>query len=41
MAQRGGSVVSTVRFGDRVYSLLARRADVVIAAELLEGLRSW
>ncbi len=40
MAQRGGSVVSTVRFGARVYSPLARQADVVIATELLEGRRS-
>jgi indolepyruvate ferredoxin oxidoreductase beta subunit len=41
MAQRGGSVVSTVRFGARVYSPLALRADVVIATELLEGWRAF
>jgi indolepyruvate ferredoxin oxidoreductase beta subunit len=41
MAQRGGSVVSTVRFGARVYSPLALHADVVIATELLEGRRAF
>lgn len=39
MAQRGGSVLSTVRFGDRVWSPLSPHADVVIATELLEGRR--
>jgi len=39
MAQRGGSVRSTVRFGERVFSPVARSADVVIATELLEGHR--
>jgi len=40
MAQRGGSVVSTVRFGDEVFSPVSpNRADVVIATELLEGHR--
>jgi indolepyruvate ferredoxin oxidoreductase beta subunit len=39
MAQRGGSVLSTVRFGATVWSPLARHADVVIAMELLEGRR--
>ena len=39
MAQRGGSVLSTVRFGRHVYSPLARHADLVFATELLEGLR--
>ncbi|MEE4274972.1 MAG: indolepyruvate oxidoreductase subunit beta [Thermoleophilia bacterium] len=40
MAQRGGSVVSTVRFGPRVWSPVSpNRADVVIATELLEGHR--
>ncbi|MCX6374108.1 MAG: indolepyruvate oxidoreductase subunit beta [Actinobacteria bacterium] len=39
MAQRGGSVLSTVRFGDTVWSPVARRADVVMATELLEGHR--
>ena len=40
MAQRGGSVLSTVRFGDRVWSPVARHADLVIATELLEGRRA-
>jgi indolepyruvate ferredoxin oxidoreductase, beta subunit len=40
MAQRGGSVVSTVRFGRQVWSPVSPRADVVIAVELLEGRRS-
>ncbi|HEY5387911.1 MAG TPA: indolepyruvate oxidoreductase subunit beta [Thermoleophilia bacterium] len=39
MAQRGGSVLSTVRFGDKVWSPVSRRADVVVALELLEGRR--
>ena len=39
MAQRGGSVLSTVRFGEKVWSPVARTADVVIATELLEGHR--
>lgn len=39
MAQRGGSVLSTVRFGRNVYSPVARHADLVFATELLEGLR--
>lgn len=40
MAQRGGSVVSTVRFGKKVHSPVSpHRADVVIATELLEGHR--
>ncbi len=39
MAQRGGSVLSTVRFGRHVYSPVARHADFVLATELLEGLR--
>lgn len=40
MAQRGGSVLSTVRFGDKVWSPVARRADVVVAIEALEGRRA-
>ncbi len=40
MAQRGGSVLSTVRFGGRVWSPVARHADLVIATELLEGRRA-
>jgi indolepyruvate ferredoxin oxidoreductase beta subunit len=41
MSQRGGSVVSQVRYGTRVYSPLIRRgeADVLVALELLEALR--
>jgi indolepyruvate ferredoxin oxidoreductase beta subunit len=39
MAQRGGSVLSTVRFGAHVWSPVAPHADVVIATELLEGIR--
>ncbi len=39
MAQRGGSVLSTVRFGRHVYSPVAHHADLVFATELLEGLR--
>ncbi|HUK92720.1 MAG TPA: 2-oxoacid:acceptor oxidoreductase family protein, partial [Methanomicrobiales archaeon] len=39
MAQRGGSVLSTVRFGERVWSPVSPHAEVVIATELLEGIR--
>jgi indolepyruvate ferredoxin oxidoreductase, beta subunit len=41
MAQRGGSVVTFVRFGEKVYSPLVERgqADVILAFEKLEGLR--
>ena len=39
MAQRGGSVLSSVRFGERVWSPVSRHADVVVAMELLEGRR--
>jgi indolepyruvate ferredoxin oxidoreductase, beta subunit len=39
MAQRGGSVMSTVRFGAHVWSPVSRHADVVVATELLEGIR--
>lgn len=41
MSQRGGSVVSEVRFGTQVFSPLIPPpgADVVLAFELLEGLR--
>ncbi|OGP56939.1 MAG: hypothetical protein A2V67_00230 [Deltaproteobacteria bacterium RBG_13_61_14] len=41
MAQRGGSVLSHVRFGDRVHSPLIPdgETDILMAAELLEGLR--
>ena len=40
MAQRGGSVVSTVRYGTQVWSPVAPRADLVIATEALEGRRA-
>ena len=41
MAQRGGSVVTFVRFGDRVYEPVAEEGtvDVLIAFERLEALR--
>ncbi len=42
MAQRGGSVVSAVRFGTRVYSPLITHgeADFLLAFEILEALRN-
>lgn len=41
MAQRGGSVVTQVRMGEKVYSPLIAEgtADVLLASEKLEGLR--
>ena len=41
MAQRGGSVISTVRIADKVYSPLIKYgdADILLAFELLEGYR--
>ncbi|TWJ14175.1 indolepyruvate oxidoreductase subunit beta [Geobacter argillaceus] len=41
MAQRGGSVISFVRIGDKVYSpaVIAGTADLLIAFEPLEALR--
>ncbi len=41
MAQRGGSVISFVRFGDQVYSpvVLPGTADILISFEPLEALR--
>jgi indolepyruvate ferredoxin oxidoreductase beta subunit len=41
MAQRGGSVVAHLRYGDRVYSPLIElgEADLVVSFELLEALR--
>ena len=41
MAQRGGSVVSQVRFGPRVYSPIIARgeADIILAFEKLEAAR--
>lgn len=41
MAQRGGSVTTQVRFGDKVYSPLigAGQADIIVAFEKVEGAR--
>jgi indolepyruvate ferredoxin oxidoreductase beta subunit len=41
MSQRGGSVVTYVRYGDKVYSPIVSQgeADVIVAFEKLEGLR--
>ncbi len=41
MAQRGGSVITHVKFGEKVYSPLieAGQADFMVAFELLEALR--
>ncbi len=41
MAQRGGSVVSHVRFGDKIASPIIRKgeADIVLSFEELEALR--
>ena len=41
MAQRGGSVVSSVRYGEKVYSPLItkREADILLSFEQLETLR--
>ena len=41
MAQRGGSVSSHVRFGEKVHSVLVEKgaADVVLSLEKMEGLR--
>lgn len=41
MAQRGGSVVSNVRYGEKVYSPLItkREADILLSFEQLETLR--
>lgn len=41
MAQRGGSVVSQVRFGEKIYSPLIKKgeADFILAFEKLEALR--
>jgi indolepyruvate ferredoxin oxidoreductase beta subunit len=41
MSQRGGSVVTFVRFGEKIYSPIVEdgTADVVLAFELLEGAR--
>ena len=41
MSQRGGTVVSNVRFGEKIYSPLISKgdADIILAFEKLEGLR--
>jgi len=39
MAQRGGSVVGSVRFGKKVYSPIIDKADVIMALEKLESIR--
>jgi len=41
MSQRGGSVVTYVKFGDKIYSPIVEKgsADVIIALEMLEGAR--
>lgn len=41
MAQRGGSVVTQVRFGEKIYSPLipAKGADIILSFELMETLR--
>jgi len=41
MSQRGGTVVSNVRFGEKVFSPLIGKADadIILAFEKLEGLR--
>ncbi|MCX6721524.1 MAG: indolepyruvate oxidoreductase subunit beta, partial [Candidatus Staskawiczbacteria bacterium] len=42
LSQRGGSVLTHIRFGKKVYSPLveADKADLIIGLELLEGLRA-
>lgn len=42
MSQRGGDVISTVRWGKKVYSPIvgANSADYILALEMLEGLRA-
>ena len=39
MAQRGGSVISGVRFGQKVYSPTIEKADIICSLELIETLR--
>lgn len=41
MAQRGGSVVSQVRYGDKIYSPIIKKgdADIILAFEKLEAAR--
>ena len=42
MSQRGGSVVTYVKYGDKVYSPIVDRgeADIILAFELLEAYRA-
>ena len=42
MSQRGGRVVTYVKFGEKVYSPIIDKgeADIILAFEMLEGLRS-
>ncbi len=42
MSQRGGSVVTYVKYGEKVHSPIIDRgeADIILAFELLEGLRA-
>ncbi len=42
MSQRGGDVISTIRWGEKVYSPIigANSADYILALEMLEGLRA-
>ena len=41
MSQRGGSVVTYVKFGEKIYSPIVEKgtADVILAFEMLEGAR--
>ena len=39
MAQRGGSVVGSVRFGKKVFSPVISKADIIVSLEKLESLR--
>jgi len=41
MSQRGGSVVTYVKFGEKIYSPIVEKgtADVILAFEILEGAR--
>ena len=41
MAQRGGSVISTVRYGKQVWSPVSPRADIVIATERSKAGAPW
>ncbi len=39
MAQRGGSVIGSVRFGEKVHSPIIDRADLIVSLEKLEAAR--